>query len=802
MVRRQRKICRWPADLLKALVLQGLLVSISHAGSPAANADTDATAAAVIGGSDSIGNVGGIDLYLDVMLNGMHKGLMHFSYRDGELWASKDSLRQIGFALTDDTPDPVRLRSLQGLQVNYDTSNQTVTLIAPLSLLKLSTTVLSSNSNNRPTPTVSPGVVLNYNLYGTYGSQSSGGLSAFTELRAFNRFGVFSTTSLIQETNDGDGHWQHNAVRLDTSWSMSFPDDLLTLRVGDTLTDALAWTRPTRIGGIQFGTNFALQPYLVTAPLPAFIGSATLPSNIELYVNGLRQYNGQVPAGPFQLSTIPNISGAGNAQVVLTNALGQSTTLNFSLYGETQLLQKGLSDWSAEVGAVRENYGLDSFDYGHDAIGSGTWRYGVSDHFTAEAHAEFTNGLSDVGAGGNWLLGSRGGIISASAAHSQYAGLSGEQYGLGYSWTNTRLNFGLSGTRTYGSYRDVGTLYGSAIPKLSAQTYIAYNFDYVGDLGVSLFDLNIPKQSTQRYASAYWYKSIGHRTSLNLSYSEDLNNKRNRTIFLIATIALDHNISVNGSMQRLNGKTGFALNAMQALPSEGGFGWRASLNQGAGQNGGEAELDYLNRYGQLQGGFYDIGNTRYGYASALGSLVLMGGDVFAARQINDGFAVVSTSGIPGVPVNLQNNPIGITDKKGMLLVTPLNSYQNNKISIDPMNLPADLNIGRVDASATPADRAGTLVTFDIKPVRAASVILVDIKGKPLPLGSQVLIHGQNGEPALVGFDGAVYLDTLDEHNILDVTTPQGTCHVHFDYHKQGDGIPQIGPLTCGTESYK
>jgi outer membrane usher protein len=797
MVRRQRKICRWPADLLRALALQGLLVSISHAGTPAVNPDADAAGPALIGGNDSIANTGGIDLYLDVTLNGMHKGLMHFSYRDGQLWASKDSLRQLGFALTDDMPDPVRVNSLQGLQVNYDVSNQTVTLVAPLSQLKLSTTVLSNNSNARPIPTVSPGVLLNYNLYGTYGTHGAGGLNAFTELRAFGRFGVFSNTSLVQETNNGNGQWQHGAVRLDTSWSMSFPNDMLTLRIGDTLTDALAWTRSTRIGGIQLGTNFGLQPYLVTAPLPAFIGSATLPSNIELYVNGLRQYSGQIPAGPFQLSTIPNISGAGNAQVVLTNALGQSTTLNFSLYGATQLLQKGLSDWSTEVGVVRQNYGLDSFNYGHDIVGSGTWRYGISNYFTAEAHAEFTNGLSDAGLGGNWLLGNRGGIVSASAAHSQYGGRGGEQYGLGYSWSNNRLNFGLNGTRTYGDYRDVGTRYGSALPRLSAQTYLSYNFDYVGGLGVSLLDLEIPKQSTERYASAYWYRSLGHRASLNLSYSEDLNNKRNRTVFLIATIALDHNISVSGNMQRVNGRTGFAVNAMQALPSEGGLGWRASLNQGSGQNGGEAELDYLGRYGQLQGGLYDVGGTRYGYASALGSVVLMGGDAFAGRQINNGFAVVSTSGVAGVPVNLQNNPVGVTDKKGMLLVTPLNSYQNNKLSIDPMNLPADLRINRVDTMATPMDRAGTLVQFDIKPVNAASIILVDTANKPLAVGSQVQLQGQSGEPALVGFDGAVYLDTLDVHNVLDVTTPSGACRASFDYHKQGDGIPQIGPITCG-----
>ena len=797
MVRRQRKTCRWPTDLLKAFLLQSLLVSIAHATAASAAADAGpADSALAAGSNDSAVSLGGVDLYLDVTLNATHAGLVHFGYRDRELWASQASLRQLGFALPADSPDPVRLQGLQGLQVAYDVVRQSVTLIAPLRLLKLSTTVLNTSNNTRPVATASPGILLNYDLYGTYGLHGASNLSAFTELRAFNASGVFSSTSLSQAVNDGDGNWHDQSVRLDTSWSTSFPDDLLTLRIGDTLTDALSWSRSTRIAGVQFGTNFALQPYLVTAPLPSFIGSATLPSDVQLYVNGLRQYSGQVPAGPFQLNTLPNINGAGNAQVVLTNVLGQTTTLNFPLYGEHQLLQQGLSDWSTEIGVVRENYGLDSFDYGHDAAGSGTWRYGFSNSFTAEAHAEITDGLSDEGIGGNWLLGGIGGVLSASAAHSENAGQSGEQYALGYNWSNNRFNLGINGTRTYGSYRDVATLYGSPTADVTAQTYVSYNFDRLGNLGVSYLDLRYPQQPATRYASAYWYKSVGRALSLNLSFNQDLNNSSNRTIFLVATLSLDHNITVSGGLQRDGDRTGFVMNATQALPSQGGFGWRTSLSQGDGQDGGQGELDYLGRYGQLQAGVYDVSDTRYGYASATGSLVLMGGEVFAARQINDGFAVVSTDGIAGVPVNLQNNPFGTTDSHGLLLVTPLNSYQNNKLSIDPMNLPADVSISRVDANVATTDRSGTLVKFGITPVRAASIILVDATGKPLPIGSQVRLHGHTGEAALVGFDGAVYLDTLELHNVLDVDTPSGTCHVNFDYSKHGDGIPQIGPLAC------
>src|SRR5699024_7855300 len=226
----------------------------------------------------------------------------------------------------------------------------------------------------------------------------------FTEIRAFNADGVLSNTALTRSIlNRGD--WHTRSVRLDTTWSMSFPEHMITVNVGDTLTGATSWSRATRIGGIQIGTNFGLQPYKVTTPLPEFFGTAALPSQVQLYINGMKRYNGEVPVGPFQLDAVPGIQGAGNAQVVLTDVLGRVTTLNFSLYGTQQLLRQGLTDWSTELGFVRRNYGLESFSYSNEPMVSGTWRHGFNSHFTGEAHAEASNGLFDAGVGGDWLLG-------------------------------------------------------------------------------------------------------------------------------------------------------------------------------------------------------------------------------------------------------------------------------------------------------------------------------------------------------------------------------------------------------------
>lgn len=809
---KRHKTLIWTLPLAKVLLLQSVWISSSYAvdlNNLDSTDNADARLAQLNLASNPTENMDGIDLYLDVTLNGSSVGLTHFKYDKNQLWASIDALKQLGFILPPNITDPVKLSNLTDVKIDYNARQQTVSIIAPLNMLNLSTTVVNTRDTRRPQPTASPGILLNYNLYGSRSENNSTNLSAFTEVRAFNANGVVSSTALttsnrLANNDNSSQDWNNRTVRLDTSWSKSFPDKLVTLRGGDILTGALSWTRSTRLGGLQIGSNFDLQPYMTTTPLPSFFGSATLPSAVELYVNGLKQYSGEVPAGPFELNTAPIISGAGNAQLVLTDALGQSATVNFSLYDTHRLLQPGLSDWSVELGTVRENYGVKSFDYGNDIAVSGTWRYGVNNRFTAETHAEATKDLANAGIGGTWVLGGPGGVLFSSLAGSESQGKSGTQYSGSYSWNNNRFNIGLNTLGTTGNYRDVATQYGSTPIRQSNQVSTGYSTQSLGSFGLSYNQVDYAEEDTAQFASAYWSKSLGRRLSINANYNHDLNNSDNNSATIGASFSFDRNISVNSSLQHSNTQNIMVADISQSAPSIGGLGWRAqaqhSIDKGDSDDDtrGVAELNYLGRYGQVQAGISSNQDSYSTYASGTGSLLMMGGGLFAARQINDGFAVVSTDGIADVPVLLQNNVIGTTNSRGLLLISPLNAYQDNKIGIDPMDLPADLRIDQVSMNATPTDRAGTLVAFGITQARSASVILKDTNNEFIPLGSQVQLTTKKDIPSsVVGFDGEVYLDALDEHNILEVITPSNdVCKVSFDYQKQGDGIPLIGPFIC------
>ena len=737
-------------------------------------------------------------LYLDVVLNGRPTGkLVQFAQHGGQIWASQSSLAQLGIKVPAGLPDPLSLASLPGAQVDYDTANQRLNLMVPVDLLNVASSVLNSEQHGVPQATTSPGLLLNYDLYASRGNGGSGSLSSFTELRAFGNAGLFDSSFLMQATHGTGTGWNAKSVRLDSFWRRSFPEQMLTVTVGDTLTSALDWSRPTRIAGVQLARNFALQPYRITTPIPVFMGQATTPSDVELYVNGMQQYSGKVDPGPFEVHGSPVITGSGEAQVVLTDAFGRATTLDFPFYTTDQLLQAGLSDWSVSLGMVRQGYGIRSFDYGHEPTASGTWRYGVGNRLTAKLHGEAIAGLTNAGAGGVLLLG-QAGVLHGSLAHSSNRAGGGSLGNIGYSWRSGPFNLSLDSTRTHGQWRDVASRYGSLPPRVSERALVGVSSAHAGSFSVSYLNLRFPDQPGSRYASGFWSRAFG-RLAMNLSLNQNLDQHSDRSVFLGLSLSLDSHLQVGGSAQHDRGRTRFNVNAAQPIPGDGGFGWRSQAQFGDGSHGGLAEAGYRGRYGEVRGGISANGGSNYGYADVTGSLVLMGGHAFAARRIDNAFAVVSTDGIAGVPVKLENRLIGHTDEDGMLLVTPLNAWQNNALGIDPMDLPADVHIDRVKTIATPRDSGGTLVDFGITPIRAASIILVDEAGKPLPVGSPVRLAGQADHGAMVGYEGIVYLDTLEEHNVLDVDTGTGICRSRFDYQPQGEAVPQLGPFTCHKE---
>ncbi len=142
MARRSRKLSRWPIALAELLLLSRLFVPAAHAAAaadaaPASEAAANASApgsmaAATLDPPDAMAAVDGADLYLETTLNGTDRGLAHFGYRDGTLWATHATLQQLGFVVAATAPDPLRLDTLRGVRVQYDDAQQSASIVADL----------------------------------------------------------------------------------------------------------------------------------------------------------------------------------------------------------------------------------------------------------------------------------------------------------------------------------------------------------------------------------------------------------------------------------------------------------------------------------------------------------------------------------------------------------------------------------------------------------------------------------------------------------------------------------------------
>lgn len=801
MTTEKRKRCRW-ASLAASVSLACSTLLIAWAAPVAAQGiRAGRVSAAAPAGLDSLPDQ---SLYLEIILNHLPlRRIVHFVAHGGRLYAEADALKGLGLTWpgASSATGLVALDSLPGLHADYDEADQQLSLMAPMELLGGSPAVLGYTAPPAPKldpATRTPGLLLNYDVYAqTYQGQRT--VSGWSELRMFGAGpGVWRSSGLTQSTSGGIGENRFRNTRLDTSWQMDFPKSMISVTLGDSFSGSLSWTRSMRFGGLRVSRNFDLQPYRVTVPLASFIGQTALPSVVDLYINGIRESRNNVSPGQFELVNAPTINGAGTAQMVITDVTGQRRVVDFSLYNSARMLQKGLADWSFEVGALRRSYGLESFSYAKSPMFSASGRYGLNNYLTLESHGENSDGLTMGGVGALLRLGT-GGIFRASYAASNYEAQRGKQYGLGYEWQGSRFSISLSTQRSDDTFRDIGTLEGSTLPTRSSQAFAGVNTHY-GQFGASYVQQKFQDGYRSKYVGLNWSRSLGRYGYINVGANRDLEGDGGTNVYVYWSLPLGDNHQAWASTRNQGQGSTTSVGAMRALPGDSdGFGWRVQASQGA-DAGGQAEVSELTRYGQWRAGAQywngqGNGSSNMAYAGASGGLLLMKGSVFPMRRVSDAFALVSTDGIPGVPVKLENRTVGTTDSDGLLLVTPLNAWQNNNLSIDPLVLPADVAVDHVRMTAVPATGSGMLARFPMKEVLTVELSVRKEGGGWVPAGSTATLM-PGGQHVTVGYDGRMYLEGPPAGGQLTIRLATGACRVGLPADMPGRGRINLGERTC------
>lgn len=735
------------------------------------------------------------DLYLEVLLGDRPTGrIVHARLWQGGLSMAPDALRTVGIDLPLDPAESddgmVLLETVPGLAYRYEAATQRLVLHALPSLLPMQS--LGYRSPASVEVHRDAGWLLSYDAYAR---QLDGGysLAAATSLRWFGRPGAIELTGVSRV-----GVAPNLYRRLDLNWTYSDPSRLWTWTVGDLISGGLSWARPVRMGGVQWRRNFGVRPDLVTLPMPRFAGETAVPAAVELYVDNVRQFEGRVQEGPFVLDVVPRVSGAGEASLVMTDVLGRVTETRVPLYVDHERLARGLTDFSFEAGLLRSGYAGENDGYGRNPVVSASIRRGVSNSVTIEGHGEAGAGLRLAGIGTVWSPGSRWGLAAASYSTSAYH-VRGSQYTLGYQWNSAAYGVDFQRLRRSRSFRDLGDMRegtGASLTSLRAQDRATLWLPVMrGNLAFTWIHRRDHDGAGHPAYTVSSSQAIG-RLTFSASLFDDLHGRGGGALSLI--MPLGPGFHVSGGVRSGNGQVVPIATVRHSAPYQGGWGWSA---QGGGYPGdpgasAQASAEVRGRSGEMQFGIDHRDGRSGGFLQGGGSLAMMGGRLFASRRIHDGFAVISTGGQGDVPVLSENLLYGRTDSRGYLLVPSLRSWQRNRIAIDPDHLNAAYRLGSLEQVATPADRSGVFLYFEVVPVRPALVALLGPSGEPVPAGSRGILAGSTRE-IVIGFDGEAYIPDLAEDAVIEVQVEGVRCRFPVrEAAVQGSAAFRGEPVPC------
>ena len=576
---------------------------------------------------------------------------------------------------------------------------------------------------------------------------------------------------------------------------MDSPERIQRLSVGDAISDGGVWGSAMRFAGIGWGKNFSLRPDLLTTPLLTATGNAVVPSTVDVYVNNQRVSSESLPPGPFVIDRLPAVTGAGQVNVVVRDALGREQQLTSPFYSSARLLAPGLSQYQVDLGSIRQDYAMVSARYG-GLLASGTYRRGLTSALTVEAHAEYLQ--DQIQAGGVTLAAALGsfGVLNLIAAGSDGDGESGSLAAAGIERQSMRFNWVFSTAHASSGYRQIATVESPSMQfRRRDLAQVGANLDLYGSISLAFVRQRYADRDAEQTMSLSYSKSIGPQGAVNLTATRTTQEGTPAYgAFLTFTMALGPSTSVamSASSGRGPGSPDDELVAsyMQNSPYGLGQGYRMSAS-----TAGNYDAQWRN---QMPVGDFALAAARYSGVSGVradfnGAATLLGGQLRSARQVNNSFALVNVGGLPEVPIYLDNQLVAHTDASGWAVLHDLREYEPNRISVDPQEVPLDTTIGSRQLVLAPTYRSGVLAKFPVERVQSGTFRLVTQEGVPLPAGATVTFKGQTFP---VAYDGVTYVTGFD-HGMAGTASWEGNhCTFRLDPPPADDPLPDMGTVIC------
>lgn len=657
-----------------------------------------------------------------------------------------------------------------------------------------------------------PAIFTHYNLSAR--KNSSNGFDSRDIYGSFNsglNFGGWRVRNTSNfNFNDVNGHGSNKTQSLQTFIEHDITQLTSTFRGGELSTSSGILDNFSYYGGSIINNREMLKSNLYNYS-PVVQGMANSYAEVSVKQNGVIVYKTNVPPGPFYLDDLTLPVYGGDLLVTIKEADGKEHSFIQTYSTLNEMLRVGMYDYDLFFGKTRNS----NANYDDANFVLADYAYGLKNGWTVYGAGLFSDKYQAIGLGNTFSLGVFGAAstdVTFSRSLKDGDSREGRSYNIKYSKsaldTGTTVTLASYRYNTKDFYSFTDHLYNgderyygfSSRLKNRWSLQLNQNLDKYGYLNLSGNRYEYWDGSVTKSVSISYLFNLGE-LSVNTGYSLDNNvnandfERKNKQFSLNLSLPL----SAFGSKSQLATRLRYGMRHSSSntwndvsLYGKINDNWDYTLQQdwiGNQSTGSSISVSNMNDMNHISASFSK--GQRYSSTAVMASGSVLGhqyGVTFSPDNISGGAALVHVDGVKNVSVKGRSLK---TDALGNAVISSLDFYNKNTISIEPNDLPDNVVIQQSEKTIYPSRGAIVLADYD---VLVGNQVIFRVKkkdGKAIPFGAVVSLRNSKvNSTGIVGDDGYVYLAGIPEKGRLDIAwNKSSSCSIDFNLkNRSGDGI--------------
>lgn len=566
--------------------------------------------------------------------------------------------------------------------------------------------------------------------------------------------------------------------------------------------------------GVKLASSDDMVPYYDRAFVPAIRGIANSVAQVEVRQNGYLIYSTEVPAGTFELTDVPAAQGE-TLDVTVREDNGAEQHFSVPYNTPAISLKEGRLKYELTGGTYRP-YSRSAKD---DSFGQATLIYGFNDTLTGYTGLQVSEKYQSGAAGLGFNLYDYGAVsVDGIYSKNRYSeNKTGSAFRVRYNKLidTTNTSFALASyqyaSRSYSTFDDameLGQSYSSGKRKNDFSISIRQELSDYGNLNLSYSKTTFWDKKDESYANLNYDSSLFGYVGFSLGWSRVLEAYRNtREDIYSATFSIPlsrftgRKLNANMRYQIINERDNSVSNSLSLNGNayENRLSWNISQGTNSrnhNNNRTSANASFKHSFGTVNGMYnYSPFSTQFG-GGMNGSVILHEHGLTFGQPVYDSAALVDTNGESGIKIT---NKSGVqTDNNGYAVVTPLNTYRMNDISIKQARLQSKSDFKQTVTSVVPTSKALVYAGFKSVTGEKGLFKLKDKNDKPLPFGAMVSVIDQDNA-GVIGDEGQVYLSGLKESGVIKVRWGSGinqTCSIPYALGNKNSAGLYVSTFRC------